>query len=152
MTQLRHCKCAMSNYFDRLLRGIGHRGSSFSDIDAVSHDGKTNRFLLQEFKEEGEDFNQAQHWMLKDISAIPEFFTVWHVVKRRDGMIGFALYGSGKPMEIITVQEYQRRFEAWWANKPDEPPATPLVRASPKVQPLVHPPVERELMDSDISW
>lgn len=114
MTQLRHCKCGISNYFDRIYDGIGHRGSSFSDIDAVSHDGKTRRWLLQEFKQETEPVDPAQHWMLRDLAALPKYFTVWLVVKRSDGLIGFAEYGD--QLRTITVDELRGRFRAWWDN------------------------------------
>lgn len=41
-------------------------------------------------------------------------FTVWHVVKRLDGQIGFACYGAS--LEVISVTEYQARYRAWWNN------------------------------------
>ena len=116
MTQLLKFRDSISNYFDRILSGIGKRGSSFSDIDAVTHDRDTHRFLVQEFKHEGEDEkNAAQHWMLRDLAALPDHFTVWHVVKRHDGRIGFAPFGEDP--RVITVQEYQARFAAWWADR-----------------------------------
>jgi hypothetical protein len=127
MTQLRRCKCGISNYFDTVLAGIGHRGSSFSDIDAVSHDGKTGRFLLQEFKREGEPLDPAQHWMLQELAALPRHFTVWHVVKRDDGQIGFAVFSHA--LEVIPVQEYQRRFQCWWNNVPIVRPLAELTDA-----------------------
>lgn len=119
MTQLRHCKCDNSNYFDRVLSGIGHRGSSFSDIDAITHDGKTQRFLLQEFKREGEPRDQAQHWMLRDLALtlrkLPDHFTVWTVERRDDGRFGWAVYGQ--PSRVITRDEYRGRFAAWWEDR-----------------------------------
>lgn len=132
MTQLRHCKCGNSNYFDRILAGIGHRGSSFSDLDAISHDHPTQRFLLQEFKREGERYEKAQHWMLRDfmltLRKLPEHFTVWMVERRTDErFIGWAIYGQH--LSIITVQEYQERFAAWWDDRA-VPPAV-SVRVSP---------------------
>lgn len=142
MTQLRHCKCGLSNYFDTILQGIGHRGSSFSDADAISHDGKTHRFLVQEFKREGEGIDAGQHWMLQDLVRLPQHFTVWHVVKRDDGLIGWAEYGSA--LQVITVKEYQERFAAWWAGRK---------YASLKLQPLPpQPPVDRELSADDLRW
>lgn len=116
MTQLRFHPGSISNYFDTVLHGIGKRGSSFSDIDAVSHDLETHRFLVQEFKREDEPMTQGQHWMLKDLAAIPKHFTVWHIVRRTDGMIGFATYGQA--MGVISVTEYQDRFRRWWNNEP----------------------------------
>ena len=113
MTQLRKFRDSISNYFDDVLNGIGKRGSSFSDIDAVSHDLDTHRWLVQEFKCEGEAIPVGQYWMLLDlVKTIPQHFTVWHVVKRNDGQIGFATYGH--PLTIISVEEYQARFRQWW--------------------------------------
>ena len=116
MTQLRNFRDSISNYFDGVLRGIGKRGSSFSDIDAVSHDRDTHRFLVQEFKRENDPINPGQHWMLRDLAAIPRHFTVWHIVKRDDGQIGFADYGD--ELRVIGVDEYRARFAAWWAERP----------------------------------
>ena len=130
MTQLLKFPDAISNYFDRILRGIGKRGSSFSNVDAISHDGDTHRFLVQEFKTEYERIQPGQHWMLRDLAALPQHFTVWHVVKRDDGAIGFAEFGS--ELRVITVDEYRARFTAWWADQPfseprgDRPPHAPV--------------------------
>lgn len=118
MTQLRKQKDAISNYFDSILAGIGHRGSSFTDIDGATHDGATKRWLFQEFKQDGEKLDKAQRWMLRDISTLPAHFTVWVVVKRDDGRIGWASFPDiTGTYRIITVEEYQARFAAWWANK-----------------------------------
>jgi hypothetical protein len=143
MTQLRFHPGSISNYFDTVLRGIGKRGSSFSDIDAVAHDRDTHRFLVQEFKREGETINQGQHWMLKDLAALPQHFTVWHVEKRVDGQIGFAEFGSSS--RVISVREYQARYAAWWANGPFE--LEDFSRTAPPLAPLTQP-----LMATDICW
>lgn len=124
MTQLRRCKCGISNYFDTILQGIGHRGSSFTDVDAVAHDGRTHRFLFQEFKQDGEPLHPSQHWMLKDLVAIPAHFTVWLMVKRRDGQIGWSEFGHAE--RVISVAEYQGRVAAWWADRPYHPPPVAL--------------------------
>lgn len=115
MTQLRFHPNSISNYFDRVLAGIGKRGSSFSDIDAVSHDRDTNRFLVQEFKRENESVSAGQHWLLHGLAAIPRHFTVWLIVRLDEGQIRFAVYGQ--PCSVITEQEYQARFRRWWNNK-----------------------------------
>jgi hypothetical protein len=150
MTQLRHCKCGISNYFDTVLKGLGHRGSSFMDIDAVSHDGKTHRFLLQEFKQQGEAMTPAQHWMLRDVSCLPKWFTVWIIVKRSDGLIGFGQYARSlelPPIVPIALEEYQERFAAWWDSKAMPPPKPQPVQIQP-----VHP-VPTEMVSVDeIKW
>lgn len=146
MTQLRHCKCDNSRYFDQVFEGIGHRGSSFSDIDAISHDGRTQRFLLQEFKREGEARDRAQHWMLEDLSRtlrkLPEHFTVWIVVRRHDGRFGWAEYGQ--PEQVIRRDELRARFKAWWDNTAYVSPPT-AIETSERPQ--------GQLMDADeIFW
>jgi hypothetical protein len=127
MTQLRHCKCGNSNYFDRILDGIGHRGSSFSDIDAVAHDHATHRFLIQEFKGQNEPDNPAQHWMLREMRAHvpPRHFTFWHVVRRTDGQIGWAVLGES--VQVISLDEYRERYRAWWDNVPYTPPVPRVI-------------------------
>ena len=123
MTVLRNDSCPqcgyvlspISNYFNNLLDGIGHRGSSFTDIDAVSHDGKTGRWLFQEFKGEHETLSYGQEWC---VSAFTQHdrFTAWVVRKRDDGYIGWVEYRAGATLneERITVAEYKRRFSLWW--------------------------------------
>lgn len=166
MTQLRFHPRSISNYFDKILHGIGHRGSSFSDIDAVSHDGKTGRMLLQEFKGEHEALDPAQHWMLQDFArsrrcpqcrvVIPSHFTVWRAIRRDDGCIGLAVYGaSGEmgPIDILTVDEYRARFAAWWSNAatPIMPPEPAPVAAAP-IGLARHPSVARNLDADEIPW
>lgn len=82
MTQLRRDQQAISNFFDRVLKGIGHRGSSFTDVDALTHDEATDRFLFQEFKNADEQLNRGQARLLKGL-ARREFCTVW-CVRRLD--------------------------------------------------------------------
>lgn len=115
MTQRRNDRDAISNYFDWLLRGIGHRGSSFTDVDALTHDGATGRFLLQEFKRGDEPLNDAQRWAFRDLAKVaPDKLTVWFVRRRDDGRINFAVFGSGCPAETISIRQYQDRFRQWW--------------------------------------
>lgn len=145
MTTVRRCKCGTSNYFDRVLRGIGKRGSSFTDVDAMTHDRHTHRFLAQEFKHDGEEVPTSQHWMLKDLAKIPDHFTVWQVVARSDGRFGFAVYrrdGTLSTPETISADEYRARFHAWWY-----PPTPPPQRSIGRTQK-----VTRELTSDEISW
>lgn len=71
MTYLRRDPNNISNHFDELLAGIGHRGSSFMDIDCLIHDGHRKRFLLCEFKRRDEQLSPAQEWALSDWASIP---------------------------------------------------------------------------------
>ncbi len=158
MTQLRHCKCDNSNYFDRLLHGIGHRGSSFTDIDAVSHDMKTQRFLIQELKREGEKRDRAQDSALLDfartLKKIPDHFTFWLVIRLHDErFVQWANYGD-VPVRIA-VAEYQARYRAWWDDALFVPAAVvtaPPVAPSGTAAVAIASRVERELTAEDIQW
>jgi hypothetical protein len=112
MTQRRNDPDAISNYFDRLLQGIGHRGSSFTDIDGATHDEATDRFLFQEFKRPGEQLNIGQRKFLKAL-ARREYLTVWCVRAREDGHIDWCDVATRRA-ETITEAEYQARFRRWW--------------------------------------
>lgn len=117
MTQLRKFRDSISNYFDEVERGIGKRGSTFTDVDAVTHDMDTGRFLFREFKEQGEELDKAQRWVLEALAGLPRC-TVWFVRRVDAGFIGWAQFGSGRSEEIISEHEYRRRLSAWWEDKP----------------------------------
>lgn len=117
MTQLRSQRGAISNFFDRVLSGIGHRGSSFMDIDAVTHDGSTGRFLVQEFKQAGEAMTRGQYWMLRDLGTkLPSHFTVWMVRRLNDEQIEWADASDEHSRCVLTVPEYRQKFSDWWAH------------------------------------
>lgn len=128
MTQLRKFRDSISNYFDEIERGVGHRGSTFTDVDAVSHDAQTRRFLFREFKEDGEALDKAQAWTLRELAGLPRC-TVWFVRRRDDGLIGFAVFGEGQPEREITVAEYRARLLRWWNNQAQEAAPVPLPSA-----------------------
>lgn len=117
VTQLRKFRDSISNYFDDIERGVGKRGSTFTDIDAVSHDKDTRRFLFREFKCDGEPLNKAQRWTLTELAGLPRC-TVWFVRRIDGGLIGWAQFGSGKPVVAITETEYRRLLACWWAEQP----------------------------------
>lgn len=112
MTFRRNDPDAISNYFDALLHGIGHRGSSFTDVDAVTHDEATDRFLFQEFKRDGEPLSTGQKRFLKAL-ARKDFFTVWCVRRRSDGLLDWCDVAL-RSAEVITTDEYRDRFRRWW--------------------------------------
>lgn len=139
MTQLRKFRDSISNYFDEIERGIGKRGSTFTDVDAVSHDIDTHRFLFREFKQQGERLDKAQRWVLTDLADLP-CCTVWFL-RRIDGrQIGFGQFRSGRREEIISESEYRERLRRWWANVEIFGPARPIADVS------------RELTAADIRW
>lgn len=130
MSQLRKFRDSISNYFDEIERGVGKRGSTFSDVDAVSHDMETRRFLFREFKEDGELLDKAQMWILRDLAKLPRC-TVWVVRRNGDGVILF----EHEPYSVgvaIGVDEYRARLSAWWQNttftaSTPAPVATPVL-------------------------
>jgi hypothetical protein len=152
MTQLRKKKDAISNYFDDLLKGIGHRGSSFMDVDAFTHDALTKRWLVQEFKNNEEPLDKAQLWMLRDLATLPKHFTVWLVRRRDDGFLDWADCRDVRATRtVISVAEYQQKFRDWWNPKTGNPktasnPPVPAVKGG------VPKRVERELLVTEIPW
>jgi hypothetical protein len=148
MTQLRIQKDAISNVIDAALAGIGHRGSSFMDFDAVSHDLATGRFLVQELKRQGERLNRGQRIALSALAEIPAHFTVWIVIVRPDGRFGWIDWRV-KRGAVIDRDEYRGRFAAWWDNTPYVRPTR--TEAPPEAMPVVAP-VVHELMADEIHW
>jgi hypothetical protein len=158
VTQRRVChKCGdsiVSNYFDDLVRGLGKRGSTFADIDAVSHDGsrldddrESDRFLLQEFKQEGESMPKGQKILLRALARV-DLLTVWVVRRRSDGLIDWYDVARSHAIEPITETEYQRRYACWWAREDFMAQA-----AQPTVLAEMPPPQRGESISaSDISW
>lgn len=146
MTQLRANPYSLTNYFDDVLRGVGARGSSFSDIDridaapvVITHDGPTHRFLIQEFKREGERLTRGQERLLEDVAKTP-LFSAWLVVARNDGRFDwtdFAASDSTEP-ETLTRDEYRERFRAWWGNRSH--------------QSLRHDVISERITDEDMRW
>ena len=116
MTQLRCDPGSIRNEVDRILEGIGHRGSSFSDLDAISHDVRTHRFLVQEFKRPGEALSAGQRLLLTDLS-LEARFTVWYVMVMRDGQIAWADMRWPDSIDVISQDDYRARFAAWWDNR-----------------------------------
>ncbi len=124
----------LTNYFDLLLKGIGHRGSSFSDLDffqgrlrlRVTHDGQTHRFLAMEFKYWRQlPLNPAQAWLMSDLARVPEF-TVWLIAKRDDGRLGwinFRLINDPNDMPqpaVISEGQCQSLYRQWWNRERNE--------------------------------
>lgn len=112
MTVLRKEADNVSNYFNALENGIGHRGSSFCDVDRLTHDGATNRFLVCEFKRSSEPLAPGQEWALRELARIPQM-TVWLARARADGFIGFREFPSDLE-HVITEEQYQTRVRDWW--------------------------------------
>ena len=118
MTQLRKQKDAISNHFDELLAGIGHRGSSFTDVDGLVHDSKTNRFLMLEFKQDGEELNFGQEWALEEFAKQPgcSVIAIWLTSKADQYRLRFY---PEKLDDLISGSVLQRIVADWW-NKPNE--------------------------------
>lgn len=130
MTQLRKKKCPrcgeeldpISNYFDALFKGIGHRGSSFMDLDRVDYhavqDDATGRLLIFEFKGPHEKTNVGQWRTLKGTIGISPKIEAWALRLRSDGRIDFFDIRRSTAIEIIEPAECQRRYSAWWNQRP----------------------------------
>lgn len=111
------------NAFAELERGIGHRGSSFTDLDSLcwTHDGKTNRFLIRELKAKGEAKPKpGQWWALQAIAHYPAI-TVWFARLREDGQILFINMRGNREREpetgqseVISGAEWKQRVHDWW--------------------------------------
>lgn len=145
MTQLRKFRDSISNYFDEIERGIGKRGSTFTDVDAITHDMDTHRFLFREFKQPHERLDKAQRWVLRDLANLPRC-TVWFLRRMDGGLIGFGQFGSGRPEEVITEDEYRDRLRRWWNAEPTFTTA--------KMEPIAVPStvLAEMLTADDISW
>lgn len=119
MTQLRKQKDAISNEMDRILEGVGHRGSTFTDIDAMSHDMRTHRFLFMEFKRPNESMTSGQRMALCDL-ALEERMTVWYVQLWPNGDYGQIAWADMRwpdSIDFISVEEFRARYRSWWENK-----------------------------------
>jgi len=127
MTQLRKCQCANSNLLDNLEAGIGHRGSSFADLDAVcrvrvpaiTHDGRTHRFLVREVKQGTELLPEGQRRLLCDL-ALEQRFTVWLVRFQRPGVLAWAdMLHEKSSATLLSYEQYRERLALWWRNRYD---------------------------------
>lgn len=144
MTQRRTCqKCGdfiVSNYFDALMAGIGKRGSTFSDVDAITHDKDGDRYLFQEFKRAGEPMSKGQKRLLAGLKR-RDFATVWCVRMRDDGQLDWFDVGVSKAIEVISEGEYRRRVAAWWGvTLPEDAP------------PIVTEQAAEAITAADIGW
>jgi hypothetical protein len=142
MTILRVDPESISNWFDRVLAGIGHRGSSFTDVDflgvrALTHDGLSRRFLFQEFKRPGEVCSNGQWWALYDLARQPNT-TVW-LVTQCEGLQAVDLLafkevprdGLLDARKGLSLDDYRREFADWWNRAPVAP--TPDAAALPRL-------------------
>lgn len=124
MTQLRKFRDSISNYFDNLERGIGKRGSTFTDVDAITHDADTKRFLFREFKEPTELLDKAQHWTLTELAGLPRC-EVWFVRRMDGGLIGWYRFPATADDEVvITEAEYRELLAGWWRGERRDPRRT----------------------------
>jgi hypothetical protein len=122
MTVLIKDPTSITNWADRVLAGVGHRGSSFCDVDHVEYrpkmivadDGVTHRFIVQELKHEGERTAVGQRRLLEALAQVPEF-TVWGITQRIDRTVGWQDFRTGGTA-IISEQEWRTRYQRWWNN------------------------------------
>lgn len=177
MTQLRGSHCPecnydldpISNWFDSVLAGIGHRGSSFTDIDrlvvrALTHDGLSRRFLFQEFKRPREECSNGQWWALSDLARQPRT-TVW-LVRQCEGLesveltVFFSEPNAGLlKAETLSIEAYRQRFADWW-NQAQTKPADGIadrvvwseyVKRDPSLQAFLAAELEQERLASHVA-
>jgi hypothetical protein len=95
------------------MAGIGKRESTFSDVDAITHDKDGDRYLFQEFKGVGEELSTGQKMLLAGLKR-REFATVWCVRMRDDGRLDWFDVGVSKETAVITEGEYRQKVATWW--------------------------------------
>jgi len=124
MTQLLRDPSDISNYVDRLVEGIGLRGSSFRDVDrltVVHNGGQSARFLFQELKwrSEWDDQTPGQksslEWMMKDLARLPGV-TACVLIVEDDGGVTVRNYGTQTQRRMSDVA-YRDWFQNWWHPK-----------------------------------
>jgi len=113
VTQLRREPGAISNWFDELERGLGKRGSTFTNLDAISHDKDTGRFLIREFKHCGESISRGQRWLLEELAKLPRC-TAWILERRDPDHIVLTDLTTPAPAVVLTRIEYRRHVRRWW--------------------------------------
>jgi len=127
MTTYRADPSAISNHFDDLFSGLGHRGSSFTDVDGLVHDGRTGRFLFMEFKHEGEPVSQAQIYALNALAKNHKNISAWFIRQMNNGTYKIADAAQATrangawvllSAETIDGAVLKERFRAWWDRTP----------------------------------
>ena len=118
MTFLRCDPNNPSNRFNRVLDGVGHRGSSFQDLDCVIHNMKGNRFLFIEWKHQGElkdgRLNLGQQRTMEGLAKLPKCAAML-VVMRDDGLfdLSFAPMWENVRREV-TEEQLRGGINDWW--------------------------------------
>lgn len=152
VTEYRKDPHSIRNWYDKLVDGIGHRKSSFCDVDVmeftptrlmIAHNRSASRALVVELKHEHERMLAGQEETLRWLAS-RSGFTVWLVTQRVDNMVGwndFALSPS-VPSVSITRGQFRDKYHRWWneritfaTNQPvqlDEWPQLVTVGRSPK--------------------
>jgi hypothetical protein len=114
MTAFRADPDGPENFFDRLFSGIGHRGSSFTDVDGLSHDVASNRFLMFEYKRPFEKMSKGQQMALFAFSALPgcEFWGI----RRTGEFFDVIVCQSGRQTWRGTIgwDALRSMYRGWW--------------------------------------
>lgn len=122
MTQYQKDPGSIRNWHDRLVQGIGHRGSSFSDLDVIevspmliTHDRATNRALIVELKHQNERMKASQEETLRWLATLP-WFTAWLVIQREDGTIGWYDFRDSEAIAParLSVAAFRDLYAQWW--------------------------------------
>jgi hypothetical protein len=123
MTFFRKDPGDISNHFDELFKDIGHRGSSFMDIDKlwIVHDGRTGRFLMFEFKNRNEKLSGSQEWVLTEFAKLPgcKSVAIWY-----DGEDDYkVIYYPDKVDDRVGERALQQMLKDWWEQSHRQPGA-----------------------------
>ena len=125
MTQLRKYPDAISNHFDDLFAGIGHRGSSFTDIDGfitgkfLMHNRQwAHRFLMLEFKRGAEPLSVGQEEVLVAFASQGDRFDAW-LIRWFPDYYEIVFYPD-KTALVETATQIQGFLKEWWSFQPHE--------------------------------
>jgi hypothetical protein len=120
MTFYRKDPGSISNHFDEIFKGIGLRGSSFTDIDKlwIVHDVKTRRFLMFEFKNRGEILNSSQELTLTEFAKLPgcKSIAIWWNDNDDYKVIYY-------PDDRVGERALQSMLRDWWEQSHHQPGA-----------------------------
>lgn len=88
------------------------------DIDAISHDYKTRRFLVRELKRPNEALDPATRLLLEDLALEPRF-TVWYLQLWSNGTIAWAdMRRPELTLDVVTPFQYREELlRPWWENR-----------------------------------
>lgn len=107
---------SVSNWLNQLLAGVGHRGSSFMDIDLLKivNDGPTDRFLFIELKDRDEkQINRGQERTLVGLARVPHH-TVIGIHRQQHRRIDLRHFNVNSLRRDVSEEEARIVVSNWW--------------------------------------